>query len=697
MSVATRCDGAILHVVLDAPPVNAIGRAMRQGLLDAVHEAGAAGVERVIVSGAGRAFAAGADAREFDAPPAPPHLPDVLDAIERSPVPWIAAIDGVALGGGAEIAMACRMRIAAPGARIGLPEVTLGVIPGAGGTQRLPRLIGLSAACEMIAFGKPVDAARARELGLVDAVEPDPVAAARAVPSDVVAAARPVRDMPPPDDDPAARARIGARLAARHGGQIAGPRALEIVAGGLSRPFDVALAAERAAFLELRASSQARALRHVFFAERGAKAPPRLGVPMPTAPRCAAVVGGGTMGAGIAYAMLEAGLDVVLIETDATAAARAAANVDRLFDAGLERGRVDAAAVAARRARLTVAADYAAACEADLAIEAAFEDMDVKRAIFAALERALPAEAVLATNTSYLDLDRIAAAVADPGRVVGLHFFAPAHVMRLLEVVRGARTSDRALATGFALAKALRKVPVLSGVCDGFIGNRILTRYRAAAEDLLLRGATPATVDDAMRAFGYAMGPFEAQDLSGLDIAHAARRTRAAQGGDASDAPVADRLVAAGQLGRKAGAGWYRYPTTGDRDENPDAGRAALDEAARRGVPRGDPDADEIARRLVLAMVNEAAAILDEGIARTATDIDLVTVLGYGFPRWRGGLMHHAQAIGVEAVVGQLSALAEEDPAYAPAPLLVRCARTGCGFDEAHRGDGSAASADDVG
>ena len=665
MTVRIAREGPVLHVTLDAPPVNAIGQAMRAGLLDAVRVAEAEGAARVIVSGAGRAFAAGADAREFDGPPVAPHLPEVLDAIERSPVPWIAAIDGVALGGGAEIALACRMRIAAPGARIGFPEVTLGVIPGAGGTQRLPRLVGLDRALAMVSLGRPVGAADAEAAGLVHAVADDPVRAAAEIEAAALAARPPTSALPPPAPDAAALTEARATVAAKMRGQIAPVRAIDAVEAGLSVPFAEAMAVERAAFLDLRASAQAEALRHLFFAERAAKAPP--GLPDPAPLEHVAVVGGGTMGAGIATALLAADLRVTLVEADAEAAARAEANVAETVAGAARRGKI--AADAARR--LTVTTDMGDAAGATLAIEAAFESLDVKTRIFAALDGALP-DAVLATNTSYLDPDRIAEAVADPSRVIGLHFFAPAHVMRLLEVVRARATGDRARATAFALARRLGKVPVEVGVCDGFVGNRILLAYRSAAERVLLRGATPWAVDGAMEAFGYAMGPFAAQDLSGLDIAAAARAMRA----DPAPAPVFERLLDAGRLGRKAGAGWHRYPE-GVRTEDPAVAEIAAEAARAAGVARADLGPDAIAEALVLAMVNEAAAILREGVARTAADVDLVTVLGYGFPRWRGGLMHHAEALGAARVVERLRALADEDPSYDPDPLLLERARGG--------------------
>ncbi|GAB5448465.1 3-hydroxyacyl-CoA dehydrogenase NAD-binding domain-containing protein [Gymnodinialimonas sp.] len=677
MSVTCTQDGLTGFVTLDNPPVNAIGRAMRQGLVDAVAWAEGLNLDRVIVTGAGRAFAAGADAKEFDGAAMEPFLPDVMDAIERSFVPWIAAINGVALGGGAEIALACRMRIMGLRAQIGLPEVTLGVIPGAGGTQRAMRLCGLETALEMIAFGKPLGAQAALASGLVHAVEDDPVDAADMVNTEELLCVVPTWELPAPDPDAAAFATIREMLERRTPGQIAPQRAVDVVETSLSLEFAEAMALERATFLELKGGDQSRALRHMFFSERAAKAPADL----PTSPEIAqvAVVGGGTMGAGIAYACLSIGLPVVLLETDAEAVTRASENIERLIGQGIKRGRLDDSGAEALRARLVISDDYGAASEATLAIEAAFEAMEVKKEIFSKLDAALPADAVLATNTSYLDVDEIAAGTRDPSRVLGLHFFAPAHVMRLLEVVRGAQTGDRALAMGFGLAKILKKVPVLAGVCDGFIGNRIFSRYKEEADFLLMDGAVPWEVDEAMEAFGYAMGPYEVGDLSGLDIGFAKRRREdATRDPNRRYVPIADRMVNEGRLGRKTSVGWYRYPGGGGKVVDPLIEDLIAEEAHFAGVTREDIPDDVVRERLLLAMINEAADILGEGIARSAADIDLVTVFGYGFPRWRGGLMHYADTWGVAEIVDKLRALEAQDPIiWAVSPVLAECAQKG--------------------
>ena len=684
MQVTMRSENHVGYVTLSNPPVNAIGQALRQGLLEAVRWAERDRLDRVIVSGAGGIFAAGADAKEFDTPPLAPHLPEVLNAIDESFVPWIAAIEGVALGGGAEIAMACRMRIMAPGARIGLPEVTLGVIPGAGGTARLPRLVGLQKAVEMITMGKPIGAQEAHSTGLVHAVEGDPIEAAFMVNSEELGCIVPTWEFHAPAYDPGLFHMARKNLQAKMVGQVAPVRALEVIEAGLSLPFHDALTHERRVFLELKTGPQAKALRHLFFAQRAAKAPVHLrGSALEV--QHAVVVGGGTMGAGIAYALLTAGLQVTVLEADAAGLQRAEDNIGKITEVSVKRGMIDADRATDQLSRLTLSMQYSQAASAQLAIEAAFEDMAVKHEILAKLDAVMPADSVLATNTSYLDVNEMAARLIDPTRVIGLHFFAPAHIMKLLEIVQGARSSDRAIATGYALAKRLGKVPVLAGVCDGFIGNRILARYREAADTVFMDGSTPWEVDEAIVDFGYAMGPYEAQDLSGLDIAHANRQRQApTRDPNRRSILIADRMIELGKLGRKTSAGWYRYPGGGGKVEDPIVADLAIEEAHFAGVSRTDYSGQEICQRLVLAMINEAADILDASIAQSACDIDLVTVFGYGFPRWRGGLMHYADSLGVEAIVAQLEILAQEDPvAWKVSPLLRRCAASGQSLAEA--------------
>ncbi|WP_290751135.1 3-hydroxyacyl-CoA dehydrogenase NAD-binding domain-containing protein [Amaricoccus sp.] len=670
-------------VTVDNPPVNALSQAVRAGLVAALAETEAdADVRAVVLACAGRTFVAGADIAELGRPPVEPHLPDVILAIEGATKPWVAAIHGSALGGGLELALACRWRVADAAARLGLPEVSLGLIPGAGGTVRLPRLIAPVEALAMIAGGKPVGALRAAELGLVDEVaEGDLVGAAVAFAEGALA-----RDLPAPL---AARPPLGeadadfeaaaAVTLAKARGQAAPVEAVAAVRDALTLDFTAALAAERRRFLALRDGPQSKALRHVFAAERGGGRRPT-GPLLPT--DVIGVVGGGTMGAGIATACLLAGREVVLVERDDEALARGMASVRGNLDGSLKRGVLDAAGHAAALARLTGATDYAALGRADLVIEAVFEDLEVKAAVFAALDAATRPEAILATNTSYLDVDRIAAMVRDPGRVVGLHFFAPAHVMKLVEVVRPAAVRPEVFETATAFARSLGKTPVESGVCDGFIGNRILTRYRQAMDILLLEGALPWEVDAAMEGFGMAMGPYAVQDLSGLEIAWAGRRRMDVRARDDwRYVPIADRMVEeARRLGRKSGAGWYDY--AGGRPAPAPAVEALiLDVAAQAGVARRPVGAAEIRDRALAAMVQEAARLLEEGIAARASDVDLVLIHGYGFPRWRGGPLHWAEAKGLPEVVGMIDGLAAGDPrTWQAPPLLRRFAAEGRGF-----------------
>ncbi len=672
-------DGTVAVVTIDNPPVNATSHAVRAGLVAALDAAEAAGVARIVLTGAGRTFVAGADAREFNQPPRDPLLPDLVTRIERSPVPVIAALNGATLGGGLELALACRARIAAPGAVLGLPEVTLGVVPGAGGTQRLPRLIGLAPALDLIAEGRTIKAQEALALGLVDALADDPVVAARtlALPD------RPVTgDLPAPAGDPDAATAARAKAHKRTPRQIAPQEAITLVEATTTLPLADGLARERETFLKLRDSEQGAALRHVFFAERAALGRTR----QPGGPDIATaiVVGGGTMGAAISYALAGVGVTVTLVEMDDAAVERARGNIAKLYGEAISRGKTTAEkAEADQAARYTFRVGYGDLPPADFAIEAVFENLDVKRQVFAALDAALPETAILATNTSFLNVNAIAEGVRNPGRFLGLHFFAPAHVMKLVEVIRGRDTAPETLTATLRLAGRLGKIPVPAGVCDGFIGNRILTAYRQTCDVMLLEGALPSEVDAAMRGFGMAMGPYEVQDLSGLDIAFANRkrlnwRTRT----DIRYVPIADRIVEeTGRLGRKTGAGWYDYAgTRGTPSAEIDA--LVVEESERAGIARRVFSADEIVARATATMIAEGFAILAEGIADTAADIDLVLIHGYGFPRWRGGPMQYATFTGLGEILTRLEAFAAADPiTFSVQPLLARLVADGRGLD----------------
>jgi 3-hydroxyacyl-CoA dehydrogenase len=641
---AILADG-VLVVTIDNPPVNAASTDMRVGLAAAIeHARGAADVQAVVITGAGKTFVGGADIKEFGAPPTEPLLPDLVQAIEASDKPVVAAINGAALGGGLEIALACHRRIAAPEAKLGLPEVKLGIVPGAGGTQRLPRLAGIAAAVELIATGRVVPAKEALALGFIDAVTAVDLVA------DAIALARQLVGQKPrrtgalavPAADAAQVEQAASKALAKARGQLAPVEAVRLVREAARLPLADGLAEERATFLKLRDADQAKALRHVFFAERAAAKIPGMEGVEPRPVRTIGIVGTGLMGSGIAVAALDAGYRVIGIEQTAEAAAKGHGRIAALLDRAVASRRIDPAGRAERLGRLSVSGDANRLADADFVIEAVFDDLQVKTTLFRELDAIVRARTILATNTSYLDPDAIAAATARPERVVGLHFFSPANVMRLVELVRCAKTAPDVLATGLAVAKKLGKLPVLSGVCEGFIGNRIFSAYRREAEFLLEDGALPHEIDAAMEAYGFAMGPFAVFDLAGLEIAWARRKRQAATRDPAKRyVDIADRLCEAGRFGQKTGRGWYAYPD-GKRTVDPEV--TALIEAARRakGIVARRVASGEIVERLLAAMAAEGKALLEEGIAQRPSDIDLVLINGYGFPAHRGGPMFAA-------------------------------------------------------
>ena len=684
MSVQHYRNGRAAVIEIDRPPVNAINHDIRTGLVAALTAiAGDDKVERIILSGAGDVFAAGADAGEFGLQMIQPDLPAVVAALEAVTVPVIAVIKGVCLGGGLELALACRWRIASPTARLGLPEVILGVVPGSGGTQRLPRLVGMKAALSMIPTGRHVGAAEALEIGLIDQQEEDPFAAALAMHLDDLDARPPISKLPPPRSEPEIAEAALVKARRRMPRQSAPEEAVRLVELAASHSFEDGLEAERATFLRLRDGDECRALRHIFFAERGARAPARLKAVRPASLANTVVIGGGSMGAGIAHALARAGSAITLIERDDEAVHAARLRMSGLYEAAVKRGLITVETATDEQSAIRYQSGYDDIEEAGLVIEAVFEDMQVKCDLLKALDKAAP-RAVLASNTSYLDIDVMAGCLSDPSRLVGLHFFSPAHIMKLLEIVKGVQTSDHALATGYALAKHLRKIPVEVGVCDGFVGNRMLQRVREAAELLLLDGAEPEQIDRAMRGFGYSMGLYETQDMSGLDIAWAnRRRQQATRDPERRYSKVQDQVCEAGWLGRKAGLGWYVYENNKLTGPNPAVAPLIAAEAARHGISRRELSDKAVLQTLMLALINEAANILDEGIARSASDIDLVLVHGYGFPRFRGGPLHYADQLGIQKVREELAILnAGDSLLWNISPLILRLADTNGSFGE---------------
>lgn len=675
MAVMTERHGATGLVVVDNQPVNALSREVRAGLIEAVGALDAdAGVDVIAIVCEGRTFIAGADIREFSEPAREPFLPAVIAAIEGSATPVVAVIHGTALGGGFEVALASHARVALPGSRVGLPEINLGVIPGSGGTQRVPRLAGVEATVDLVLSARPIPAEKAAELGLVDRImtgEPRAVAlaAAEAVRSGELATRR-TGELPPPQPQPDVIAAKRAELEGKPG-TLAARAALDAIEAS-SLPIAEGMARERALFEMCRASDERAALVHIFFAERAAPKVAELEENEPRPIRTVGVVGGGTMGSGIAAAALMNGFDVVMVERDEAGAVRGRDAVSGILDGAQRRGRLTDEARAALR--FTAGSDYEALRDADLVVEAAFEDMGVKKEIFARLDRVARKGAVLATNTSYLDVDEIARATGRPGDVVGLHFFSPAYVMRLLEVVIGNATAPDVVATAFTFGKALGKVCVPAGVADGFIGNRIFIAYRRSADIMMEDGASPYEIDSALVEWGFPMGPYQAGDFAGQDIGWATRKRRAATRDPAERyVRIPDLVCERGWFGRKTGRGFYRYPE-GAKAGEPDEEVLALiaEERARKGITPRNFTKDEIVRRILCTMINEGARALDDGTARRASDIDVVMVNGYGFPRFRGGPMKTADIAGLPAILKDLQTFAADDPAaYAPARLLV--------------------------
>ena len=681
-SVDLRPDGEIGVVTVDNPPVNALKHEVRAGLAEALRRTREdVAVKAVVIGCAGRTFFAGADITEFGKPPQAPGLGEVIAAIEAMPKPVVAALHGTALGGGFELALACHFRVAVAAARVGLPEVKLGLLPGAGGTQRLPRLIGPEKALKMIVTGDPITAGEALADGIIDdVVEGDPIEGAIGFARRVVAEGQPLRRVRDRDEKLIAEgfADAAETLTRRLRGREAPAACVEAVRIAIILPFDAGLKREGELFRQLMVGDQSKAQRHIFFAEREAARVP--GMPegiKPRAVRTAAVIGAGTMGGGIAMCFANANIPVTLVETGRDLLDKGLDRVAANYRATVLRGGLAAHEMERRMGLIHGVTELDAVRSADIVVEAVFEEMDLKKRVFADLDRMTKTDAVLATNTSTLDVDEIARATKRPQDVLGTHFFSPANVMRLVEIVRGAKTAPDALATAIALGRRLAKVPVTVGVCYGFVGNRMLARRSVEAERLLLEGALPQEVDAAVTGFGLPMGPFAMADMAGLDVGWRIRKGR----GERNE--IEDALCEAEHFGQKSGKGYFRYEA-GSRTPLPDpeVERTILDASSRAGVARRTLTQEEIVERMVYPMVNEGARILEEGIAARPGDIDVIWVYGYGWPVWRGGPMHYADRVGLAHIRDRLTLYAERsgDETLRPARRLSRLAAEGRGF-----------------
>ena len=655
--VHTEVSGAGAIVRIDNLPGNATSTRVRAALLQAISKVQTC--ERAILTATGRTFVAGGDMTEFDRDPEPPDLPDVVQAIEDSETPFVAALHGNVLGGGLELAMACVARVAAPNTRFGLPEVNIGLVPGAGGTQRAPRLLGWEMAFEMACLGKLFTADDLLAVGGVDQIADDPLKAAQTlVLPDRVAVSR--RAAPSVPQGWAKAKRAVATTAAK--GAAAPLHNLDMLLAAKCE-FNISQPKERALHLRLRNSDESKALRHAFFAERSVLKPAAVAAGKPKEISRIAVVGGGLMGTGISMAALMAGLNVSIIERDSNAAKVAESRAHEMIAGAVKRGKASEERAAAMRNALSASTEYSAAAKAELVIEAVFEDLGVKRQVFAETAEFVRDDAILATNTSYIDPREIFAGIPNQARCVGLHFFAPAHIMRLLEVVRLEAISSDTLATAFVLAKKMRKTPVLSGICDGFIGNRMLAAYRRAAEYMLVDGSFPYQIDRAMTEFGYPMGPFAVQDLSGLQITYANRK-RQAQTRDPDEryVEILDQLYEEGRIGQRSGKGWHNYPSGRSPVRSSEVEEIVEQYSRTHGIERRSFSEAEIQDRLIAALANEGARIVEEGIAENDAAVDVVKLLGFGFPRRRGGPMHMAASRGASRIKAALTRLESDSP-----------------------------------
>jgi 3-hydroxyacyl-CoA dehydrogenase len=673
-------------VTVNSPPVNALSAAVRGGILECIKAAIAdPAIKGIVLTCAGRTFIAGADITEFGKPPKPPALNDVLSEIENSPKPVVAAIHGTALGGGLEVALACHFRVAVKEAKLGLPEVKLGLLPGAGGTQRLPRAVGPELAVKMIVGGDPIGAAEALKNGLIEEIVEGPASGGESFVRKLLAEKRPLRRLRD-DDSKIAAAKADrsiftnavAAMTKKSRGLEAPFAAADAVGYAIDLPFDEGLKKEREGFLKLVASDQSKAQRYAFFAER--EASKIAGVPEGTKSRPVnrvAILGAGTMGGGIAMSFANAGVPVTLIETGEEQLKRGMGIMQKNWEATAARGGIPADAPAKRMALINGVVGIENVGDADLVIEAVFETMAVKKEVFGKLDQYVKPGAVLASNTSYLNIDEIAKSTKRPQDVLGMHFFSPANVMKLCEIVRADKTAPDALVTAVSIARKIAKVPAVVGVCDGFVGNRMLAQRGKQSEKLLFEGALPQQVDAVVTKFGMPMGPFAMGDLAGLDIGWRSRKDRGIK------SEIADALCEAGRFGQKTGKGYYKYEA-GSRAPMPDPEvEKLIDETLLRlGRKKRIVSDDEILERMMYPMINEGAKILEEGIAARPSDIDVVWLYGYGWPIYRGGPMFWADTVGLKHIADRLSFYAKEtnDPSLEPAPLLKKLAAEGKTF-----------------
>lgn len=686
--VDTEQFAAVTVITVDNPPVNALSQGVRSGLMRCMAEAiGDESCQAIVIACSGRTFIAGADIKEFGKAPSEPFLSDVVTEIEACEKPVVAAIHGTALGGGFEVALSCHYRIALETAAVGLPEVNLGLLPGASGTQRLPRLIGVEHALDMMLTGKPVSAGTALELGAIDRIVTNDDLLAEAVKfadECIARGVRRIRDMQVPEFDPGIFDAVRKKIATKTRGLISPDRIIRCVELAAISGFDEGLVGEREYFLECMASPQSAGLRHAFFAERQVSKVPGIGKDTKSRGiQTVAVIGAGTMGAGIAYNCLISGLNVTLLDNDDDGLTRGVRTVEGLYADGLLRNKLSQADLDTGLNSFSSSSRYEEIGDADIVIEAVFESMAIKKEVFGTLDKVMKRGAILATNTSTLSIDEIATVTGRPEDVIGLHFFSPAHIMRLLEIVRSAHTADDVIATSLLLARRLQKIGVVVGNCFGFVGNRMLYCYGREVQMMLLEGAAPEYIDQVLVNWGMAMGPNAVGDLAGLDVGYKARLDRPKPVDDPCFYRITDMLVERGRYGQKTGKGMYRYED-GSRTAVPDPEVAAMirAEAERLAVPQRDITEQEIIQRCIYALIVEGARLLEEGIAQRSGDIDVVWMNGYGFPRYRGGPMHYADAIGLSEILATVCEFRERfgSTYWEPPALLKELARSGGRF-----------------